>query len=130
MLRINQNSHADGAKSYYSSADYYTEGQELTGHWRGKGAVMLGLTGEISKADWDRMCDQLNPNDGQPLFQRRKSNRTIGYDFNFHVPKSVSVLYALTNDDRILDAFQESVDATMQDIESEMHTRVRKDGKN
>jgi conjugative relaxase-like TrwC/TraI family protein len=130
MLRINQNSHADGAKSYYSSADYYTEGQELIGHWRGKGAAMLGLNGEISKADWDRMCDQLNPKDDQPLFQRRKSNRTIGYDFNFHVPKSVSALYALTNDDRILDAFQDSVDATMQDVESEMHTRVRNNGKN
>jgi len=40
------------------------------------------------------------------LTQRQKDNRRIGYDFNFHVPKSVSVLYATTKDDRILDAFR------------------------
>jgi hypothetical protein len=51
MLRINQNQHVEGAKSYYSSADYYTEGQELAGHWRGRGAAMLGLSGAIAKAD-------------------------------------------------------------------------------
>jgi conjugative relaxase-like TrwC/TraI family protein len=130
MLRIIQNSHADGAKSYYSSADYYTEGQELTGQWRGKAAAMLGLEGDIAKADWDAMCDQVHPKDGESLFQRRKDNRTIGYDFNFHVPKSVSALYALTSDDRIIDAFKDAVDSTMQDIEAEMQTRVRKDGKN
>ena len=33
MLRIIQNSHPAGAKSYYSTADYYTEGQELSGIW-------------------------------------------------------------------------------------------------
>jgi conjugative relaxase-like TrwC/TraI family protein len=130
MLRIIQNSHAEGAKSYYSSADYYTEGQELTGQWRGKAAAMLGLEGDIQKADWDAMCDQVKPDDGEPLFQRRKENRIIGYDFNFHVPKSVSALYALSNDDRILEAFRDSVGSTMQDIESEMQTRVRKDGRN
>lgn len=130
MLRIIQNSHAGGAKSYYSSADYYTEGQELTGRWRGKAAAMLGLSGGIAKTDWDAMCDGVHPKSGETLFQRRKDNRTVGYDFNFHVPKSVSALYALTNDDRILEAFREAVDATMQDIEAEMQTRVRKDGRN
>ena len=45
-------------------------------------------------------------------------------------PKSVSVLYSLTKDERILDAFRESVNETMRDMESEMQTRVRKDGKN
>jgi hypothetical protein len=39
MLRIVQNASAAQAKSYYSTADYYTEGQELTGVWRGAGAA-------------------------------------------------------------------------------------------
>jgi len=51
-------------------------------------------------------------------------------NFNFHVPKSVSLLYGLTQDERILDAFRASVDETMQDMESEVKTRVRKGGKN
>ncbi len=63
------------------------------------------------------------------LTLRQKTNRRVGYDFNFHVPKSVSILYGLTNDDRILDAFRESVDATMRDMETEMKTRVRSDGR-
>jgi conjugative relaxase-like TrwC/TraI family protein len=132
MLRIIQNSHAAGAKSYYTSGDYYLDGeeQELPGVWRGEGAKKLGLTGEIQRADWDALCDGINPTNGEKLLQRRKDNRTVCYDFNFHVPKSISLLYALTGDDRILDAFRDSVDSTMQDIEQEMHTRVRKDGKN
>jgi conjugative relaxase-like TrwC/TraI family protein len=57
------------------------------------------------------------------------STRPWGNNFTFSVPKSVSLLYALTGDRELLDAFREAVDETMHDIESEMKTRVRKDGK-
>lgn len=130
MLRVIQNSRADGAKSYYSTADYYTEGQELTGGWHGKGAARLGLEGAVEKRDWDALCDNRDPSTGKVLTPRQKDNRRIGYDFNFHVPKSVSLLYGMTGDDRILAAFRGAVDATMQDIEAEMQTRVRVGGKN
>ncbi|MBX6315222.1 MAG: relaxase domain-containing protein, partial [Isosphaeraceae bacterium] len=129
MLRIIQNASASGAKSYYSTADYYAEGQELAGHWRGKGTAMLGLAGEVDRASWDALCDNRHPLSGQPLTLRSKDHRTIGYDINFHVPKSVSVLYGLTRDERVLDAFRESVGETMRDMESEMQTRVRKGGR-
>ncbi|QDV90908.1 Multifunctional conjugation protein TraI [Phycisphaerae bacterium RAS2] len=130
MLRITQNSAPEGAKSYYTTSDYYTEGQELVGLWRGEGAARLGLSGDVRKEDWDALCDNRNPATGDVLTPRRKTDRRVGYDFNFHVPKSVSILYGLTRDDRILEAFRESVDATMQDMEAEMQTRVRIGGKN
>jgi conjugative relaxase-like TrwC/TraI family protein len=130
MLRITQNSHAGGAKSYYSTGDYYLEGQELAGQWRGEAARRLGLFGEVKQADWEALCDNLHPQTGEQLTARRKTDRTIGYDFNFHVPKSVSLLYAMTRDERLLAAFRDAVDGTMHDIESEMSTRVRKAGKN
>ncbi|HKQ48580.1 MAG TPA: MobF family relaxase [Phycisphaerae bacterium] len=130
MLRINQNTAPDGAKSYYSTADYYSEGQELTGHWRGEGAKRLGLSGAVEQKDWDALCDNIDPNTGNALTPRQNYGRRVGYDFNFHVPKSVSVLYGLTKDERILEAFRESVDATMHDIETEMKTRVRLAGRN
>lgn len=130
MLRIIQNSSPEGAKRYYSTADYYTEGQELVGHWRGEAAKRLGLDGTVTKDDWDALCDNLNPADGTTLTPRQKQNRRVGYDFNFHVPKSVSLLYALTEDDRILGAFRDSVRETMRMIESEAKARVRKDGQN
>src|ERR1043165_9916469 len=129
MLRIVQNRHSSGAKSYYSTADYYSEGQELTGTWHGRGAARLGLAGEVEKASWDALCDNRHPLTGGVLTPRLKSNRSVGYDFNFHVPKSVSLQYAMTRDERILDAVRASVEATMHDIEAEMKTRVRQDGK-
>jgi len=129
MLRIIQNNSSAGAKSYYSTADYYSEGQELTGSWRGKGAARLGLAGEIRQEDWNALCENRDPRAGTPLTPRTKQNRRVGYDFNFHVPKSVSLLYGLTQDDRILNAFRQSVDATMRDMEAEMATRVRGQGR-
>ena len=130
MLRIIQNSNSAGAKSYYhSTAEYYSEGQELTGYWRGKGAERLGLSGEIDRKEWDALCDNRHPETGKVLTARQRKERRVGYDFNFHVPKSVSVLYGLTRDERILAAFQESVDSTMLDIEAAMKTRVRKSGR-
>ena len=133
MLRIIQNTSASGAKSYYTSpsmADYYSEGQELVGDWHGKGAAWLGLSGTIGKETWDALCDNRHPETGESLTPRRKQERRVGYDFNFHVPKSVSLLYGLTRDDRILEAFRSSVDETMRDMESEVKTRVRTGGKN
>jgi conjugative relaxase-like TrwC/TraI family protein len=131
MLRIVQNTSAAGAKSYFSAADYYTAGQqELQGIWRGKGAARLGLRGTIAKADWDALCDNRNPVTGEKLTARQKSERRIGYDMNFHVPKSVSLFYGITGDERILDAFRESVNETMSEMEAETKTRVRKSGKN
>lgn len=130
MLRINVNATAAGAKSYYSTADYYTEGQELVGRWRGQGASRLGLDGIVDKSDWDALCDNRNPETGKPLTPRRKADRRVGYDLNFHVPKSVSLLYGLTQDERILEAFRESVDGTMHEIEAEAKARVRKAGQN
>lgn len=130
MLRITQSNSASRAKSYYSTADYYSEGQELVGFWRGEGARQLGLSGMVDRAEWDQLCDNRDPRSGSALTVRRKADRRVGYDFNFHVPKSVSLLYGLTQDERILTAFRESVDATMQDMEAEAKARVRVGGRN
>src|SRR5271168_241983 len=115
MLRITQQVSAAGAKSYYANggADYYSEGQEIVGSWGGKGARMLGLDGKVDQLSFDRLCDNLNPRDGKQLTARTRSDRTVGYDFTFSVPKSVSLLYALNDDPDILAAFRDAVDETM-----------------
>lgn len=130
MLRMIQSTSSARARSYYSSADYYSQGQELQGAWHGKGAQRLGLTGAVRPQDWEALCDFRNPVTGLPLTQRQKDNRSVGYDFNFHAPKSVSLLYSLSEDQRILEAFQDAVGRTMQDMEEEMQTRVRTGGMN
>ncbi len=126
MIRVTQQDSAKDAKRYYAAADYYSEGQELLGSWGGKGAARLGLAGTVNKLSFDRLCDNLDPRTGEPLTVRTRTERTVGYDFTFSVPKSVSLLYAMSGDQAILDAFRGAVDETMREMEAEMQTRVRK----
>lgn len=126
MLRIVQTRSAAQAKSYYAHADYYTADQERPGVWGGKGADRLGLAGVVAKADFEAVCDNRHPATGGAVTASTRGDRTVGYDFNFHAPKSLSLLHALTDDDRLLAAFQQSVDETMRLLERDMQTRVRK----
>ena len=130
MLRITQQASSDAAKQYYASADYYAEGQEGLGRWGGRGARMLGLEGPVSKRAFNALCENRDPRTGERLTPRTKGDRTVGYDFTWSVPKSVSLLYALTEDQEVLAAFRDSVHETMADVEAEMKARVRKDGRN
>ena len=128
MIRISQQVSAAAAKSYYSKADYYSEGQELVGSWGGKGADRLGLSGTVDKDSFERLCDNLDPRTGEQLTVRTRAERTVGYDFTFSVPKSVSLLYAMSGDEDILGAFRGAVDETMREMEAEMKTRIRTGG--
>ena len=129
MLRIVQNRSPARAAAYFSSADYYSQGQELLGRWGGRGAARLGLSGTVEKADWEALCHNRDPKSGQPLTARLKDGRRVGYDLNFHVPKGLSLLAALTGDGRLVEAFRLSVDETMAELEAEVQTRVRRGGR-
>jgi len=132
MLRITPSVSAAAAKKYFGESltrsDYYIDGQEVAGGWHGKAAQRLGLSGEVQDRDYFALCDNLHPESGEKLTPRNKDNRRVGFDFTFSAPKSVSVLYELSKDERILDAFRASVDETMREIETEMKTRVRSKG--
>src|SRR5262249_3242355 len=69
-----------------------------------------------------------HPHTGKQLTALTQSVRRVGWDFTFSVPKSISLLYALSGDQGIMDAFRASVDETMREIEKEMKTRVRLGG--
>src|ERR1700686_2582334 len=118
MLRINQQRSAFGAKSYFNEGlareDYYTR-DEILGRWYGKGADRLGLNGPETKDAFHALCDNQNPVSGQKLTCRTKDNRSVAYDFTFNAPKSLSVLYSLTKNQKLLDALRDSVRDTMQE---------------
>jgi conjugative relaxase-like TrwC/TraI family protein len=134
MLRMTQSTSSDQAKSYYldlygaSREDYYTESQELKGKWLGRGAELLGLSGEVEAGDFHDLCDNRDPATGERLTARTNEDRTVGYDVNFHVPKSVSAVWAHTRDERIVTALGEAAGDTMREMEAEMQTRVRISG--
>lgn len=136
MLRINQQRSSVGAKSYFNDSlgrdDYYSRDahQEIPGRWGGKGADRLGLSGEVTRDAFHSLCDNQNPATGQKLTCRTRENRSVAYDFTFNAPKSLSVLQAMTKDERLLDAFRDSVRDTMQEMEAEVKTRVRRGGVN
>ncbi len=143
MLRITMNKSASGAKKYYceqyykegqfAQHDYYAESNEAIGRWGGDAARMLGLSGDVCKQDFARLCDNINPVTSKKLTGRNDTDRTVGYDFTFNASKSVSLAYTFASEEDkkiILAAFQQSVRETMTDIERGMQARVRVKGKN
>lgn len=134
MLRIIQTSSEAAAKSYYtqglSREDYYAEGQECVGRWGGRAASLIGLEGSVDATAFAALCENRDPATGSRLTPRTKSDRTVGYDFNFHAPKSVSVVYELTRDEGIVEDFRLAVAETMRELEADTRTRVRTNGQN
>ena len=131
MLCIHTATSAAAVKSYFAASDYYSEGQEVTGNWGGKLAARFGLSGRIDQADFDRLCDNINPMTGDSLTLRTNAARRVGYDFVFSGPKSFSIVEALAGDaDRqaLLAAFDASVRETMEEAQADIQVRVRKGG--
>lgn len=133
MLRITASkANADQVKKYFnhpnSQEAYYSEGQDFNGIWGGKGAARLGLSGSLQDKAFARLCDNFHPLTGEQLTQRMKSNRRVGYDVNFHVPKSVSLAYFYSKDERVLHALRQAANDTLEDMERMAGARVRKGG--
>jgi len=123
---------AEQAKSYFTDAlqksDYYINDQELQGRFTGRLADRLGISGPATKEVFGNLCDNINPVTGNTLTLRNNEARTIGYDINFHAPKSLSICSVLENDDRLLKTFEAAVSETMREIEADAMARVRKNG--
>lgn len=134
MIRMFQTQSVKHAKEYFRDAlvksDYYVSDQELPGIWQGKLAERLGLDGFEMETAFIALCENRHPGTEQSLTPRTKENRRVGYDINFHCPKSVSVLHAFSQDDHIVDAFRDSVTEVMKVIEGDTKTRVRTEGQN
>ncbi len=120
------------AKDYHANAlsqgDYFINDQEIAGRLYGRIAERLGIAGPVTKEVYNALCENLHPLTSKPLTSRKLDNRTIGYDINFHCPKSVSICHVLSQNSHILDAFRQSVQETMIDIEQDAQVRVRDKG--
>jgi conjugative relaxase-like TrwC/TraI family protein len=134
VIFVNHVKNASQAKDYYAQhlapGDYYNgkDAAEMQGIWHGQGATKLGLSGEVKQEDYYRLCDNINPATGGQLTPRTKDDRRVLTDFTFDAPKSVSLAYEIGGDERILDAFRNSVRETMAEMESASEGRVRKNG--
>lgn len=127
MLRITHSDNPAAAVAYFDGAlsrgDYYAA--EAPGVWHGLCAARLGLIGTVERNTFSALMRNVNPLTGERLTARTRENRRPGTDFTFNAPKGVSVLYALTDDVRIRDAFRTAVRDTMREIERDVKTRIR-----
>jgi conjugative relaxase-like TrwC/TraI family protein len=129
------------ASRHLEHSDYYAEGERVVGHWFGRGAELLGLGGEVDTKAFDALRQGLDPQTGEFLRQRRGADR-VGvagdklcqarslYDFTISAPKSVSLMAILGGDERLVQAHQAAVAATLEEIERHAATRVRQKGAN
>lgn len=117
MLSVASVSSAGGAANYFAKDDYYVgDGPGELSEWGGKGAQALGLSGQVSKEDFEKVLDGKLP-DGSVVNGHEK--RQSGMDLTFSMPKSASLLVQLGGDKRILEAQQAAVKATMAYLEKQ-----------
>ena len=131
------------AQSAGAAVDYYTRyltqaPGEVPGLWIGNQATGLRLAGEVSSDDLVAVLEGCDPRTGatlgRALVDRRLADGTVvkavaGFDATFSAPKSLSVLWALTRDERLLHAHDVAVAAALAHLERYgSTTRVRTTG--
>ncbi len=108
--------------------DYYAEGEKITGQWQGGLAEQLGLTGkpiEAGDAAFRMLRENVNPSTGEKLTQRNVEGGVRFFDFQCGAEKSVSVLHALTGDERLALAHDRAAARAFAELESFAACRER-----
>ncbi len=132
MLSTKIIKNVEQAAHYFLGQDnYYTEGNSLAqehSQWWGKGAAALGLSGAVDSKQFTALLQGHLPS-GQQLGKKVDGEiiHRPGFDLTFSVPKSVSILALLGEDERIFKAIETATDRVLEGIEREQaKTRVRK----
>lgn len=142
MLTIRAMSNGQGYSArHLEHSDYYSEHTRIVGYWQGRGAELLGLSGEVRPEQFEAIRQGLDPASGEFLRQRQSADRMAAdgstqsrgrnlYDFTVSAPKSVSILADLGGDERLVEAHRKAVHEALQELESCAATRVRQNGLN
>ncbi|NPU64730.1 relaxase domain-containing protein [Bradyrhizobium sp. 83012] len=101
VASISARGNATSASRYYNHLqrdDYYSRDGEPPGRWAGKGAERLSLDGPVTQTEFDAALRGIDPKTGERLAQLggRGREHAAGWDMTFSAPKSVSVLWALS----------------------------------
>jgi conjugative relaxase-like TrwC/TraI family protein len=131
-----------GQEAYYEQQvaagldDYYAGRGESPGIWCGRGAELLGIGGVVEEGDLGTLLRGTDPASGTrlrtPVRERTITVRVLdtetadwreeakrlapvsGFDLVFSCPKSVSILHALTDDERVRREISEAHEASWQ----------------
>lgn len=114
-----------GAEAYQltgvaqSLDDYYSGSGEAEGWWAGGGAKALGLEGTVDGEDLRAVLAGLRPGgggltpNGETLHPHPR--RVPGFDLTFKAPKSLSVLYAVSDDPRVQGEIIEACESAIRE---------------
>jgi conjugative relaxase-like TrwC/TraI family protein len=127
------------AAHHLSNNDYYSVGETVTGQWMGRGALMLGLEGDVTMEQFDSIRLGRHPSTGEFLRPRQNVDRFDEdgkrtatarnlYDFTISAPKAVSV--QALEDPRLIEAHHRAVNETVQEMENSAAARIRRLGAN
>ncbi|MDN4061242.1 MobF family relaxase [Massilia sp. YIM B02769] len=120
MLTLAKVTPAESAASYYEeSDDYYGEGGRAPSQWWGTGAATLGLEGVVDAEAFKALLAGALP-DGEAMHRGGDGVRTAGLDLTFSAPKSVSMQALIGGDERLLDAHQAAVSATLRYVQANL----------
>lgn len=103
MLNIGKLADVVDSVDYYLSKvasgveDYYTGNGEAPGYWTRAAAADLGLHGHVDEQSLSRLLRGQHPTTGETLPGLRGTRTVPGFDLTFRAPKSVALLWALSD---------------------------------
>ena len=124
MLSIGALASAAQGASYYERDGYYAKDDpehRAASAWAGKGAEELGLKGPVDPDTFRAILEGKVPDGSDTRLGRRGKDGEIlhrpGRDLTFSAPKSVSIAALVGGDDRIVEAHDRAVKATLAWVE-------------
>jgi conjugative relaxase-like TrwC/TraI family protein len=78
--------------------DYYLDPNEPPGRWWGRGCAGFGVERDVSPEEMESLLEARHPETGKKLGRGFGLKSARGFDATFSAPKSVSVLWALSED--------------------------------
>ena len=127
MLSVATRGSGTAAQAYYEHLatgkdrqieDYYAKNEQ--GRWVGRGAEALGLSGGVRKEEFQDLAFGFDPKTGKALVRQAGETHRSGWDLTFSAPKSVSVAWALGDDEtrkKISSAHDRAVEAALSYME-------------
>ena len=113
-------------KQYFKEhLNYHEEGGSSQGKWVGKGVEMLGLVGTVTEEQYDALAMNRHPVTKEKLKVRDIKHPRLNEELVIAPPKSVSIAWALLEDDRIKQAHSEAVATMLKYMELEVQARKR-----
>jgi conjugative relaxase-like TrwC/TraI family protein len=102
--------------------DYFSGRGEAPGRWAGRAAAALGVARKVHRDAFIRAMDGCDPRSGDRLRPAHGRTKVAAFDLTFSAPKSVSVLFAIADQETsaaLMEAHRRAVAAAFAYVERE-----------